>query len=37
LRVAGWVRTTQSGQLSAYLLYMLITLIVALSLIPILR
>jgi formate hydrogenlyase subunit 3/multisubunit Na+/H+ antiporter MnhD subunit len=37
LRVAGWVRATQSGRLSAYLLYMLIALIAALSLVPILR
>jgi hydrogenase-4 component B len=36
LRIAGLVRTTQSGRLSAYLLYMLIALIVALSLVPIL-
>ena len=37
LRVAGRVRATQSGRLSAYLLYMLIALIVALTLVPVLR
>jgi hydrogenase-4 component B len=37
LRVSGRVRSLQSGRLSAYLLYMLIALIAALSLIPILR
>lgn len=36
LAVAGWVRRTQSGRLSTYLIYMLIALIVALSLIPVL-
>jgi hydrogenase-4 component B len=40
-RLALWigalVRTTQSGRLSAYLLYMLVALIVALSLVPILH
>jgi hydrogenase-4 component B len=36
LMVADRVRASQSGKLSAYLLYMLVTLIVALSLIPIL-
>lgn len=37
LRIAGRVRALQSGKLSSYLLYMLIALIVALSLVPILR
>jgi hydrogenase-4 component B len=37
LVVAARVRRVQSGRLSAYLLYMLVTLIVALSLIPVLR
>jgi len=37
LRVASRVRTIQSGRLSVYLLYMLIALILALSLVPILR
>jgi hydrogenase-4 component B len=37
LRVAERVRAIQSGRLSTYLLYMLITLILALSLVPILR
>jgi hydrogenase-4 component B len=37
LRVAERVRAMQSGHLSMYLLYMLIALIVALSLVPILR
>ena len=37
LRVAARVRRLQSGRLSAYLLYMLVALIVALALIPILR
>jgi formate hydrogenlyase subunit 3/multisubunit Na+/H+ antiporter MnhD subunit len=37
LRVAGRVRSIQSGHLSVYLLYMLIALILALSLVPILR
>jgi formate hydrogenlyase subunit 3/multisubunit Na+/H+ antiporter MnhD subunit len=37
LRVAERVRAFQSGRLSAYLLYMLIALIAALSLVPILR
>jgi len=37
LGIAARVRATQSGRLSAYLLYMLIALIVALSLVPILR
>jgi hypothetical protein len=37
LRLSGWVRRLQSGKLSAYLLYMLIALIVALALVPILR
>lgn len=37
LAVAARVRAFQSGRLSAYLLYMLIALIVALSLVPILR
>lgn len=35
LWIAAGVRATQSGRLSAYLLYMLIALIVALSLVPI--
>jgi hydrogenase-4 component B len=37
LRIAERVRGLQSGSLSAYLLYMLIALIAALSLVPILR
>ncbi|MHB8659350.1 MAG: proton-conducting transporter transmembrane domain-containing protein [Solirubrobacteraceae bacterium] len=37
LRLAGFVRASQSGRLSLYLLYMLIALLAALSLIPILR
>jgi hydrogenase-4 component B len=37
LRAAGLVRRIQSGHLSIYLLYLLVTLILALSLIPILR
>jgi formate hydrogenlyase subunit 3/multisubunit Na+/H+ antiporter MnhD subunit len=37
LRVATWVRRTQSGRLSQYLLYMMVALVVALSLVPILR
>lgn len=37
LRIAERVRALQSGSLSAYLLYMLIALIAALSLVPILR
>ena len=37
LRIAEYVRTLQSGRLSAYLLYMLIALIAALALVPILR
>jgi hypothetical protein len=37
LRIAGRVRALQSGRLSAYLLYVLIALILALSLVPILR
>jgi hydrogenase-4 component B len=37
MRVASRVRTIQSGRLSVYLLYMLVALIVALSLVPILR
>ena len=37
LRIAAAVRWFQSGRLSAYLLYMLIALIVALSLVPILH
>ena len=37
LRIAERVRAFQSGRLSAYLLYMLIALIVALALVPILR
>ena len=37
LRIAGRVRATQSGHLSSYLLYMLVALLVALSLIPILH
>jgi hydrogenase-4 component B len=37
LRLARQVRRLQSGRLSIYLLYMLIALIVALSLVPILR
>lgn len=37
LRVAEWVRAFQSGRLSAYLLYMLLALLLALSLVPILR
>jgi len=37
LWLAARVRWFQSGRLSAYLLYMLIALVVALSLVPILR
>ena len=37
LLVAAGVRWFQSGRLSAYLLYMLVALIVALSLVPILK
>jgi hypothetical protein len=37
LRIAARVRAFQSGSLSAYLLYMLVALIIALSLVPILR
>jgi formate hydrogenlyase subunit 3/multisubunit Na+/H+ antiporter MnhD subunit len=37
LRIAERVRAFQSGRLSAYLLYMLVALIVALSLVPILH
>jgi hypothetical protein len=37
LRIAERVRAFQSGRLSAYLLYMLVALIIALSLVPILR
>ncbi|MGH2851106.1 MAG: proton-conducting transporter membrane subunit [Solirubrobacteraceae bacterium] len=37
LRIAELVRAFQSGRLSAYLLYMLVALIVALSLVPILH
>jgi hypothetical protein len=37
LRVSARVRALQSGRLSSYLLYMLVALIVALSLVPILR
>ncbi len=37
LRIAARVRATQSGRLSAYLLYMLGALILALSLVPVLR
>jgi hydrogenase-4 component B len=37
LRAAGLVRRIQSGHLSMYLLYLLVTLILALSLIPVLR
>jgi hypothetical protein len=37
LRVSAWTRATQSGRLSAYLLYMLVALIAALALVPILR
>ncbi len=37
LRVAGRVRRIQSGRLSLYLLYILVALILALSLVPILR
>jgi len=37
LRLAGWVRATQSGSLASYLLYMLAALIIALSLVPILH
>jgi hypothetical protein len=37
LRLAGRVRALQSGRLSAYLLYMLIALIVALALVPVLH
>ena len=36
LTVAGWVRASQSGRLSSYLLYMLVALLLALSLVPIL-
>ncbi len=37
LRIAERVRATQSGSLSAYLLYMLVALLLALSLVPILH
>lgn len=37
LWAASGVRATQSGRLSIYLLYMLVALILALSLVPILR
>jgi hydrogenase-4 component B len=37
LRIAGRVRASQSGHLSAYLLYMLVALLVALSLVPLLH
>jgi hypothetical protein len=37
LGIAARVRSLQSGRLSAYLLYMLIALVGALSLVPILR
>jgi hydrogenase-4 component B len=37
LRITEYVRSSQSGRLSAYLLYMLVALLVALSLIPILH
>ncbi len=37
VRAAALVRRIQSGHLSVYLLYLLVTLILALSLIPILR
>jgi hypothetical protein len=37
LRIAECVRSSQSGRLSAYLLYMLVALLVALSLVPILH
>jgi len=37
LRAASRVRIIQSGHLSVYLLYMLVALILALSLVPILR
>jgi hydrogenase-4 component B len=37
LRIAGRVRAFQSGHLSAYLLYMLVALLAALSLVPILH
>jgi hydrogenase-4 component B len=37
LRISDRVRATQSGHLSAYLLYMLVALLVALSLVPILH
>ena len=37
LRLAGFVRASQSGRLSFYLLYMLIALLAALALIPILH
>jgi hydrogenase-4 component B len=37
LRIAAYVRAWQSGRLSLYLLYMLVALMLALSLIPILR
>ena len=37
LAIADRVRALQSGRLSAYLLYMLVALIVALSLVPILH
>jgi hypothetical protein len=35
--LARWVRALQSGSLSMYLLYMLVALLAALSLVPILR
>ena len=37
LRAAAYVRQIQSGRLSVYLLYLLVALILALTLIPILR
>ena len=37
LRIAARVRATQSGRLSSYLLYMLLALLIALSLVPILH
>jgi hydrogenase-4 component B len=37
LGIAGLVRATQSGRLSMYLLYMLVALLIALSLVPILH
>ena len=37
LGIAGRVRATQSGRLSTYLLYMLVALLIALSLVPILH